>query len=61
MDMLHHMVILRNRNKIKDFFKILAWDCPFNDIVILCYILYFAGNIFHIWYAIPAQNKTCKY
>ena len=27
---LHHMVILRTRNKITDFFMILAWASPFN-------------------------------
>ena len=27
---LHHMVILRNRNKITDFLMILAWASPFN-------------------------------
>ena len=26
---LHHMVILRTRNKITDFFMILAWASPF--------------------------------
>ena len=26
---LHHMVILRNQNKITDFFMILAWASPF--------------------------------
>ena len=25
----HHMVILRTRNKITDFFMILAWASPF--------------------------------
>ena len=29
---LHHMVILRTRNKITDFFMILAWASPFNTI-----------------------------
>ena len=29
---LHHMVILRSRNKIADFFMILAWASPFNHI-----------------------------
>ena len=28
---LHHMVILRTRNKITDFFIILAWASPFNN------------------------------
>ena len=28
---LHHMVILRTRNKITDFFMILAWASPFNS------------------------------
>ena len=27
---LHHMVILKTRNKITDFFMILAWASPFN-------------------------------
>ena len=27
---LHHMVILRTRNKITDFLMILAWASPFN-------------------------------
>ena len=27
---LHHMVILRTRNKITDFFMVLAWASPFN-------------------------------
>ena len=27
---LHHMVILRTRNKITDFFMILGWASPFN-------------------------------
>ena len=27
---LHHMVILRNQNKITDFLMILAWASPFN-------------------------------
>ena len=27
---LHHMVILRSRNKITDFLMILAWASPFN-------------------------------
>ena len=27
---LHHMVILRTRNKITDFWMILAWASPFN-------------------------------
>ena len=29
---LHHMVILRTRNKITDFLMILAWASPFNYI-----------------------------
>ena len=32
---LHHMVILRTRNKITDFFMILAWASPFNLLAIL--------------------------
>ena len=38
---LHHMVILRTRNKITDFFMILAWASPFNVFQITstaCYI-----------------------
>ena len=30
---LHHMVILRTRNKITDFFMILAWASPFNVLI----------------------------
>ena len=30
---LHHMVILRTRNKITDFLMILAWASPFNYLV----------------------------
>ena len=33
---LHHMVILRTRNKITDFLMILAWASPFNQYV--CYV-----------------------
>ena len=29
---LHHMVILRTRNKITDFLMILAWASPFNSL-----------------------------
>ena len=29
---LHHMVILRTRNKITDFFMILAWASPFKGL-----------------------------
>ena len=29
---LHHMVILKSQNKITDFFMILAWASPFNEI-----------------------------
>ena len=32
---LHHMVILRTRNKITDFLMILAWASPFNVIAYL--------------------------
>ena len=30
---LHHMVILKTQNKITDFFMILAWASPFNDVL----------------------------
>ena len=30
---LHHMVILRTRNKITDFLMILAWASPFNEMI----------------------------
>ena len=29
---LHHMVILRTRNKITDFLMILAWASPFKEL-----------------------------
>ena len=29
----HHMVIIRTRNKITDFFKILAWASPFKLLI----------------------------
>ena len=32
---LHHMIILRTRNKITDFMMILAWASPFNYDVII--------------------------
>ena len=32
---LHHMVILRTRNKITDFFMTLAWASPFNLIALV--------------------------
>ena len=32
---LHHMVILRSRNKITDFLMILAWASPFNKTKLL--------------------------
>ena len=32
---LHHMVILRTRNKITDFIMILAWASPFNYIIVV--------------------------
>ena len=45
---LHHMVIIRNQNKITDFLMILAWASPFkpissqlmNDIRIRAYTLF---------------------
>ena len=37
---LHHMVILRTRNKITDFLMILAWASPFNLPSLLYLLLY---------------------
>ena len=35
---LHHMVIIRTRNKITDFVMILAWASPFNECIQALYI-----------------------
>ena len=39
---LHHMVILRTRNKITDFFMILAWASPFNKTI------FFFGTCYYV-------------
>ena len=40
---LHHMVILRTRNKITDFFMILAWASPFNKVDFSSMCITFVG------------------
>ena len=46
---LHHMDILGSQNKITDFFMILAWACPFKQILVIFTQL-------KLWIAVARHN-----
>ena len=59
---LHHMVILRNQNKITDFFMILAWASPFNIISIIglmCIMIQGKMLLLNQWLQKNDQYQTC--
>ena len=60
---LHHMVILRTRNKITNFLMILAWASPFNNFKIETSEnklngVYNSWEFYHKVHTIPSKNET---
>ena len=62
---LHHMVILRTRNKITDFFMMLAWASPFNietasGICFMFLVFVHELNWISIHFNIPASTRWTR-
>ena len=53
---LHHMVILRTRNKITDFLMILAWASPFKNKLLLIQLE--CDSILEVVYINKTTNNT---
>ena len=54
---LHHMVILRTRNKISDFFMILAWTSHFKLQIKKIRVVF---SHLKLWVKVVSRNSVCE-